>query len=88
MTQNIIPATLLALGIIISGYLFASREVTISTAPAVKTLQVTADAKVNSTPDTVIISAGVEIHNRKTQELAYADMNTSISQVKDILKKA
>lgn len=88
MTQNIIPATLIALGLIISGYLFASRDVTISTAPAVKTLQVTADAKVNSTPDTVIISAGVEIHKRQTQELAYNDMNTSINAVKDILKKA
>ncbi len=57
-------------------------------APAVKTLQVSAEGKVKVIPDTIVISAWVEIHNRPTQEVAYADMNTSINAVKTILTNA
>jgi uncharacterized protein len=54
----------------------------------VKTLQVSAEGKVKVIPDTIVISAGVELHNRATQEIAYTDMNTSINAVKAILKDA
>jgi uncharacterized protein len=37
-------------------------------------------------PDTVIVSAGVEVRTRPTQEQAYTDMNTSINKVKEVLR--
>jgi uncharacterized protein len=52
----------------------------------VKTLSTTAEGKVKIVPDTVIISAGVEVRTRPSQDIAYTDMNTSISKVKEILK--
>lgn len=88
MTQNIFAAAIISFGIILGGYLLGTQGFVISTAPAVKTLQVSADGKVKAIPDTVILSAGVEVHTRATQELAYQDMNQSINAVKEILNNA
>lgn len=88
MNQTIIAALILALGICAAAYFFGSRGLTISTAPAMKTISTTAEGKVKIVPDTVIISAGVEVRTRATQEDAYADMTTSINTVKDVLKAA
>ena len=88
MNGYTIPAIILWLAIVASGYLLSTRSSTISTAPTIRTLQTSAEGKVKVTPDTIIIFAGVELHNRQTQEVAYADMNTSINAVKAVLKNA
>ena len=88
MNGYTIPAIILGFAIVASGYLLSTRSSTISTAPTIRTLQTSAEGKVKVTPDTIIISAGVELHNRQTQEVAYADMNTSINAVKAVLKNA
>ena len=88
MTQNLLASLILGLAILGWGYLISTQTSTISTAPAIKSLQTTAEGKVKTTPDTVIITAWVELHNKQTQELAYTEMNTSINAVKEILKNA
>jgi uncharacterized protein len=86
MNQTLLASIVLALGIILGAYFLGSRGFTVSTAPAVKTLQTTAEGKVKIIPDTVVISAWVELRNRSTQEQAYTDMNTSIAKVQEVLK--
>ena len=86
MNQNLLASVVLALGIIGGAYMVSSQGFTISTAPAIKTLSTTAEGKVKIIPDTVVISAGVEVHGRSTQEAAYNDMNISINKVKEVLK--
>ena len=88
MDRSIVPAIIIGLAVVASGYFLSTRSSTISTAPAVRMLQTSAEGKVKVTPDTLIISAWVELHNRQTQEIAYADMNTSINAVKAVLKNA
>lgn len=86
MNQNLIASLILAFGIIGGAYLLGSQGFTISTAPAIKTLSTSAEGKVKIVPDTVVISAGVEVRNKSTQEAAYNDMNGSINKVKEVLK--
>lgn len=88
MNASLVPAIIVSIALMGSAYLLSNRVTTISTAPSMKILQTSADGKVKVTPDTVIISAGVELHNRTSQEIAYTDMNTSINAVKAILKGA
>jgi uncharacterized protein len=88
MNASLVSALIVGIALMGSAYLLSNRVTTISTAPSMKTLQTSADGKVKVTPDTVVISAGVELHNRTTQEIAYKDMNTSINAVKTILKDA
>lgn len=88
MNASLVSALIVGIALMSSAYLLSNRTTTISTAPSMKTLQTSADGKVKVTPDTVVISAGVELHNRTTQEIAYKDMNTSINAVKTILKDA
>ena len=88
MTQNLFASLILGLAILGWGYLMSTQTSTISTAPAIKSLQTTAEGKVKITPDTLIISAWVELRNQKTQATAYTEMNTSINTVKEILKNA
>lgn len=88
MTQNLFASLILGAAILACGYLVNTHTSLISTASAVKTLQVNADGKVKIVPDTVVISAGVEIHTRQTQALAYTDMNTSINALKSVLTTA
>ena len=85
MNASLVSALIVGIALMSSAYLLSNRVTTISTAPSMKT---SADGKVKVTPDTVVISAGVELHNRTTQEIAYKDMNTSINAVKTILKDA
>ena len=88
MTQNLFASLILGAAILACGYLVNTHTSLISTTSAVKTLQVNADGKVKIVPDTVVISAGVEIHTRQTQALAYTDMNTSINALKSVLTTA
>ncbi|GAB0174291.1 MAG: hypothetical protein HHAS10_01700 [Candidatus Altimarinota bacterium] len=86
MNQNLIASIILAFGIIGGAYLIGSQGFTISTAPAIKTLSTSAEGKVKIIPDTLLISAGVEVRVKPSQDEAYNDMNTSINKVKEILK--
>ncbi|MBP9812542.1 SIMPL domain-containing protein [Candidatus Gracilibacteria bacterium] len=86
MNSNLLASIVLALGIVGGAYMIGSQGFNISTAPAVKTLATTAEGKVKIIPDTIVISAGVEVRNRSTQENAYNDMNESINKVKEVLK--
>lgn len=86
MNQTFFASIILALGIVSGAYLIGSHGFSISTAPAMKTLQVSAEWKVKITPDTTVLSAGVELHGRQTQEQAYSDMNVSIAKVRETLK--
>ncbi len=88
MTQNLLASIILAVALLAWGYIVSTRTSTISIAPAVKILQVSAEGKVKVVPDTIVISAWVELHGRTSQEVAYTDMNTSINAVKMILKDA
>jgi len=86
MSQNILTALIVGIALVISAWLISTSTTTISTSPTIRTLATSADAQVKVTPDTVVVSAGVEIRGKKTQEQAYTEMNTSISQVKSMLK--
>ncbi len=57
MNQNIFASIILGFALLVSGYFLSTQTSTISTAPAVKTLQTSAEGKVKIIPDTVIISA-------------------------------
>ena len=52
------------------------------------TIQVSAEGTAKAIPDTTILQAGVEVIQAKTQEDGYTQMNTSINQIKALLKTA
>jgi uncharacterized protein YggE len=57
MKENFFSAIVIGLALVACGYLFSTKTSTISTAPAVKTLETSAEGKIKVIPDTVIISA-------------------------------
>jgi len=89
MTQNnIVAAVVLGLAIMGAAFFYGQKSTTISMAPAVKTISVSAEGKVDVVPDTLVINAGVQINNAETQELAYQQMNESTNQIKALLQGA
>lgn len=69
-----------------SAYILTSKDTPSLHDPG--TLLVSAEGKVQVSPDTVVIRAGIEIRGEATQEAAYQKMNTSVASVHDILGKA
>ncbi len=62
MTQNLYASIILSAAILACGYFVNNSTTLISTAPTMKSLQVSAEGKVKIIPDTIVIMAGVEVH--------------------------
>lgn len=80
---------MLSLALIGWAYYFSQKPTVISTNSIAQwTIQVTGDGQAKAIPDTVILSAGVEILRSATQADAMNAMNESMAQIKTILKNA
>ena len=89
MNHNIIASLILGIALLGSGYMYSQKDIIISSSQTpFGTIQVSAEGKSKAIPDTTILQAGVEVTQAKTQEDGYTQMNTSINQIKALLKNA
>ncbi len=90
MTNHIVIASvILGVALLGTGYMYSQKDIIISSSQTpFGTIQVSAEGKAKAIPDTTILQAGVEVIQAKTQEDGYTQMNTSINQIKALLKNA
>lgn len=88
MTQNVLAAVIVSIGLIVLGYFSANKQVTnITNLPPNGTLQTSAEGRVSVAPDMVVLSLAVQ--NRwNTSKGAYDQMNEWINALKAILKES
>jgi uncharacterized protein YggE len=87
MKDNLLASIVLGLAIVGGTYWYAQTPTIISTTPIARgTIQVTGDGRAKAVPDTVVLSAGVQVTNATTQQEAINTMTENINQVKDILR--
>ena len=88
MNTQAIPALILAIAIIISGWFLANKQVTtINSLPANGIIQTVAEWKVTITPDIVTLSLAIQNRASSSKE-AYANVNSGIASLRKILGEA
>lgn len=88
MNTHTIPAVIIALALVVTGWFLANKQVTtINSLPANGTIQTVAEWKVTVAPD--IVNLSLAIANRApTSKEAYTNVNTGITALRKILKEA
>ena len=88
MNSYTIPASIIAIALIITGWVLANNQVTtINSLPASGTIQVVAEGRVTVSPDIVTLSLAIQ-NRASTSQAAYTNVNNGISTLRTILKEA
>lgn len=88
MNTHTIPAVIIALALVVTGWVLANKQVTtINSLPANGTIETVAEWKVTVAPDIVTLSLAIQ-NRASTSQAAYANVNTGIASLRKILKEA
>lgn len=88
MNTHTIPAVIIAIALVVTGWVLANKQVTtINSLPAKGTIQTVAEWKVTVSPDIVTLSLAIQ-NRASTSQAAYANVNTGIASLRKILKEA
>lgn len=88
MNTHTLPAVIIALALVVTGWVLANKQVTtINSLPANGTIQTVAEGRVTVSPDIVTLSLAIQ-NRASTSQAAYTNVNTGIASLRDILKEA